>query len=77
MNVMALLEYLDEELSKSATVPLTGFGYSLATGAREAVEESGLLGALTGGVTATAAGIAAAIVFGYLASVLFTPHTKR
>ena len=60
-----------------ATVPLTGFGYSLATGAREAVEESGLLGALTGGVTATAAGIAAAIVFGYLASVLFTPHTKR
>ena len=60
-----------------ATVPLTGFGYSLATGAREAVEESGLLGALTGGVTATAAGIAAAIVFGYRASVLFTPHTKR
>ena len=60
-----------------ATVPLTGFGYSLATGAREAVEESGLLGALTGGVTATAAGIAAAIVFGYLARVLFTPHTKR
>ena len=74
---LGLYEPLVEWAGAGATVPLTGFGSSLATGAREAVEESGLLGALTGGVTATAAGIAAAIVFGYLASVLFTPPTKR
>ena len=77
LTALGLYEPLEEWAGAGATVPLTGFGYSLATGAREAVEESGLLGALTGGVTATAAGIAAAIVFGYLASVLFTPHTKR
>ena len=77
LTALGLYEPLVEWAGAGATVPLTGFGYSLATGAREAVEESGLLGALTGGVTATAAGIAAAIVFGYLASVLFTPHTKR
>ena len=77
LTARGLYEPRVEWAGAGATVPLTGFGYSLATGAREAVEESGLLGALTGGVTATAAGIAAAIVFGYLASVLFTPHTKR
>ena len=77
LTALGLYEPLVEWAGAGATVPLTGFGYSLATGAREAVEESGLLGALTGGVTATAAGIAAAIVFGYLASVHFTPHTKR
>ena len=49
-----------------ATVPLTGFGYSLAKGTAKAVEEQGLLGALTGGLTATAGGIAAAVVFGVL-----------
>lgn len=77
LTAVGVYEPFAEWAGAGATVPLTGFGYSLATGAREAVEESGLLGALTGGVTATAAGIAAAIVFGYLASVLFTPHTKR
>ena len=77
LTALGVYKPLVEYAGAGATVPLTGFGYSLATGAREAVEESGLLGALTGGVTATAAGIAAAIVFGYLASVLFTPHTKR
>lgn len=77
LTALGLYEPLVEWAGAGATVPLTGFGYSLATGAREAVEENGLLGALTGGVTAASAGIAAAIVFGYLASVLFTPHTKR
>ena len=77
LQAVGVYQYIVDWGGAGATVPLTGFGYSLATGAREAVEESGLLGALTGGVTATAAGIAAAIVFGYLASVLFTPHTKR
>ena len=54
-----------------ATVPLTGFGYLISEGIREAVDKQGLLGALTGGLTAAAGGISAAIVFGYLASVLF------
>lgn len=55
LTALGLYEPLVEWAGAGATVPLTGFGYSLATGAREAVEESGLLGALTGGVTATAA----------------------
>ena len=54
-----------------ATVPLTGFGYLISEGVREAVDEKGLLGALTGGMTAAAGGITAALVFGYLAAVLF------
>ncbi len=59
-----------------ATVPLTGFGYTLAKGTMEAVEQDGVLGALTGGIKATAAGIAAAIVFGYLFALIFKPKTK-
>ena len=54
-----------------ATVPLTGFGYLISEGVREAVNKQGLLGALTGGLTAAAGGIAAALVFGYLAAILF------
>ncbi len=60
-----------------ATVPLTGFGYSLAKGAIKGVQERGILGAFTGGITATAGGIAAAIFFGYLNAVLFNPKTKK
>lgn len=59
-----------------ATVPLIGFGNSLAKGAIKAVNEKGLVGAFTGGITATAGGITAAIVFGYLMAVIFTPKTK-
>ena len=59
-----------------ATVPLTGFGYSLAAGVKEAVDEYGLIGALSGGLTATAAGIAAAIVFGYIMALIFKPGDK-
>ncbi len=59
-----------------ATVPLTGFGYSLATGAQKAVLEYGLLGALCGGLTATAAGITAAILFGFLASLFSKPDRR-
>lgn len=59
-----------------ATIPLTGFGYSLARGALREVEQHGIIGALTGGIKATAAGITSAIFFGYLASVIFTPKAK-
>lgn len=60
-----------------ATVPLPGFGYALANGAIKGVKETGLIGALTGGMTATSGGVAAAIVFGYIMSILFNPKSKR
>lgn len=60
-----------------ATVPLTGFGYSLAKGAFLDVDKFGLLGAFTGGIKAAAAGITAAVFFGYLISVAFAPKAKR
>ena len=59
-----------------ASVPLLGFGNSLARGAIKGAAENGVLGAFTGGMTGTAAGIAAAILFGYLAAVLFQPKSK-
>lgn len=59
-----------------ATVPLPGFGYSLAKGALKGVKESGLIGVFTGGVTATAGGVAGAIVFGYIMAIIFDPKTK-
>ena len=59
-----------------ATVPLTGFGNTLAKGVREAVGEDGLLGALTGGLKAAAGGITAAVFFGFLAALVFKPKDK-
>lgn len=59
-----------------ATVPLTGFGYNLAKGVRQAVKAQGILGALTGGLRASAGGIAAAVFFGLLASLVFRPKDK-
>lgn len=59
-----------------ATIPLTGFGYSLAKGAIEGVNKDGLLGAFLGGVKSTAGGITAAIFFGYLMAVAFKPKPK-
>ena len=60
-----------------ATVPLLGFGYLLANGVQKAVVEKGWLGVLTGGLTATAGGIAAAVVFGVLMALVFKPGDKR
>lgn len=59
-----------------ATVPLTGFGYNLAKGVKEAINEQGFLGIFTGGLKATAGGICAAIVAGLLASLLFKTKDK-
>ncbi|MBU3804547.1 MAG: stage V sporulation protein AE [Candidatus Cellulosilyticum pullistercoris] len=59
-----------------ATVPISGFGYTLAKGAMEAVTSDGLLGALSGGLTATASGITVAVVFGYLAALVANPKSK-
>lgn len=60
-----------------ATVPLTGFGYSLAKGVFKAIDENGFIGILTGGISGTAAGITAAVFFGYLFSVIFKPKMKQ
>ena len=59
-----------------ATVPLTGFGYSLAKGVEEAVDKYGLIGALSGGLTATSAGITASVTFGMLMALIFKPGDK-
>ncbi|MBS7368557.1 MAG: stage V sporulation protein AE [Oscillospiraceae bacterium] len=59
-----------------ATVPLTGFGYLLSKGVREAVDESGLIGAFMGGFTSAAVGIAAAIFFGFVAALIFNSGSK-
>lgn len=77
LTALGVYEPLVSLAGAGATVPLTGFGYSLGKGALEAVREKGLIGAFTGGITATAAGIAAAVVFGYLNAVIFTPKTKK
>ncbi len=60
-----------------ATVPLTGFGFALAKGVKKAVSQQGWLGVLTGGLTATSGGIAAAVVFGVLMALIFKPGDKR
>lgn len=60
-----------------ATVPLTGFGYLLAKGVQRAVMKDGILGIFTGGLTAAAGGITAAIIFGFLASVIFKAKSKK
>lgn len=69
-------QYVVDWGGAGATIPLTGFGYSLAKGVKTAVQKDGLLGALTGGLTACAGGIAAAVFFGYLAAILFSSKDK-
>ena len=76
LGALGLYEPLVDWAGAGATVPLTGFGYALSPGAKKAVAEQGLLGAFTGGITATAGGIAAAILFGYLFALLARPQTK-
>ena len=60
-----------------ATTPLTGFGYLISKGVKKAVDERGLLGALTGSFTAAAAGISAALVFGYIATLFSKGKPKN
>ena len=73
---IGLYEPLVDLAGCGATVPLTGFGYSLAKGVEKAIEERGAVGILTGGLTATSAGIAAAIVFALLAAICFKGKPK-
>ena len=77
LQAVGLYQPLVDWAGAGATVPLTGFGYSLAKGVAKAVGEQGLLGVITGGLTATAGGIAAAVVFGLLMALLCKPKEKR
>ena len=77
LQAVGVYQYLVDWGGAGATVPLTGFGYSLAKGVAKAVAEKGILGALTGGLTATAGGIAAAVFFGTLMAALCKPKDKR
>ncbi len=76
LTLVGAYEPLVKLAGAGATVPLTGFGYSLAKGVMKAVEEHGLLGILTGGLTATAGGIAAAVVFSLIAALIFKSKEK-
>ena len=69
-------QYLVDWGGAVATVPLTGFGHLLAKGGRKAVSEDGLIGALTGGSTAAAGGITAAIFFGFMIALICKPKPK-
>ncbi|MBC8611571.1 stage V sporulation protein AE [uncultured Ruminococcus sp.] len=73
---IGVYEPLVELAGGGATVPLTGFGYLLAKGVKEAVAEKGLLGAITGGFTAASAGLGAAVFFGLIIALIFKPKDK-
>ncbi len=76
LGAIGIYEPLVEFAGAGATVPLTGFGYNLAKGVKEAIAESGFLGIFTGGLKATAGGITAAIFAGLLASFIFKAKDK-
>lgn len=76
LQAIGIYQPVVEYAGAGATVPLLGFGYSLARGVAKAVAEKGLLGVFTGGVTGAAGGIAAAIVFGCLFALLAKPKSK-
>lgn len=77
LSGVGVYQYLVDWGGAGATVPLTGFGHLLAKGVKKAVAEDGLLGALTGGSTAAAGGITAAIFFGFLVALVCKPKPKN
>ena len=77
LGALGVYQPIVDYAGAGATVPLTGFGNTLAQGVMEAVRQKGAIGILTGGITASAAGITAAVVFGYLAAVIFNPGVRK
>ena len=77
LTAIGVYEPLVNFAGSGATVPLTGFGYAIAKGVQKAVDEKGVLGALTGGLEATAGGISASICFGLIMSLIFSSKPKR
>ncbi len=76
LSGIGVYKYLVDFAGAGATVPLTGFGYTLANGVREAVDTDGFIGIFTGGLKATAGGITAAITAGIIAAFLFKARDK-
>lgn len=76
LTAIGIYEPIVKFAGAGATVPLTGFGYSLANGVKEAVSQYGIIGVLSGGLTATAAGIAASVFFGLIMALIFKPGDK-
>ena len=76
LGALGLYKPLVDFAGAGATVPITGFGNILAEGVRQAVDEKGFLGILTGGLTGAAGGITAAILFGLLTALIFKPKEK-
>ncbi len=76
LTALGVYQYVVDWGGAGATVPLTGFGYSLARGVKKAVDEQGFLGIFTGGFTATAGGIAAAVLLGITLALLRRPRDK-
>lgn len=77
LELFGLYKPLVEFGGAGASVPLTGFGSVLMDGVRKAVDEKGLLGVVTGGVTAASAGISASLVFGFLVALIFKSKAKK
>ena len=77
LSALGLYQPIADWGGAGATVPLTGFGHALAKGVAKAIAEKGWLGVLTGGLTATAGGITAAVVFGVIMALIFKPGDKR
>lgn len=77
LGAIGVYEPLVKFSGAGASVPLTGFGYLLAKGVKEAVAANGFMGIFTGGLSATAAGISAAIIFGFIMALIFKPGDKN
>lgn len=77
LYAVGIYEPFTELAQSGATVPLTGFGATLAKGVEEAIAEQGAVGIISGGLAATAAGISAAIVFGFITALIFRPRRKK
>lgn len=76
LTAIGIYEPIVDFAGAGATVPLSGFGYTMAVGIREALKNQGIIGALSGGITAAAAGITAAVVFGYFFAIFSKPKQK-
>ncbi len=76
LTVCGVYEYIVDFAGAGATVPIVGFGYTLGKGVVKGLQQSGILGVFTGGVSAAAGGIAASVIFGYIIALMFSPKAK-